>query len=110
MMGDSGSSRGRKKMFKKTWWTVAGGLVIASMLLAACAAPAAPTAETVQVEVTRVIEKEGETVVEVEQVVVTATPEPEMAVEYKSADPNTLYNITGAGDTVSSSSVTSISQ
>jgi anti-sigma factor RsiW len=43
--------------------------------LTGCGAPAA-TSEVVEIEVTRVVEKEGETVVEVEEVVVTATPSP----------------------------------
>jgi len=43
--------------------------------LTGCAAPTAAP-EVVEVEVTRIVEKEGETIVEVEQVVVTATPTP----------------------------------
>jgi oligopeptide transport system substrate-binding protein len=53
-------------------------LVIGSALLAACAPPAA---EPEVVEVTRVVEKEGETVIE--QVVVTATPVPPTPVPPK---------------------------
>jgi peptide/nickel transport system substrate-binding protein len=53
------------------------GLLVALSLMAACAAPA-PEVITEQVEVTRVVEVEGETVVEtvIEEVVVTATPVP----------------------------------
>lgn len=51
-------------------------IVVASMLLAACAAPTAETVKVVEtVVVEKVVEKEGEKVVE--QVVVTATPAPE---------------------------------
>ncbi len=81
-------------MFSKKWYVLLAVLVVGSTLLSACAAPAAPTAEMVEVEVTRVIEKEGETVVEVEQVVVTATPEPEKAVEFKAPDPDTFVRVT----------------
>ena len=49
-------------------------LVLLLVLVTACAAP---TPDVVEVEVTRVIEKEGETVIE--EVIVTATPEPEPA-------------------------------
>jgi oligopeptide transport system substrate-binding protein len=55
-------------MLSKKWYVLVTALVIGGTLLAACA-PAAP--ETVVV--TKVVEKEGETVVE--EVVVTATPE-----------------------------------
>jgi len=58
-------------MLSKKWYVLIAALVIGSALLAACAPPAA---EPEVVEVTRVVEKEGETVIE--QVVVTATPEP----------------------------------
>ncbi len=76
-------------MFKnKAWWTIAGLLVVASMLLAACG----PTEVIKTVVVTSPAEP-GETIV------VTATPEPEKPVEFKSADPTTLYSIVGAGDT-----------
>ncbi len=54
-------------MFRKTWWTVAGGLVVISMLLAACAP------ETVVETVTVEVEVPGEEV----KVLVTATPVPE---------------------------------
>jgi peptide/nickel transport system substrate-binding protein len=66
-------------------------IVAASMILAACA----PTEVVKTVEV--VTEKEVVTTVEVEKegqtVVVTATPEPEVAVEFKSKDPTTLVNV-----------------
>jgi hypothetical protein len=47
-------------------------LVLATVLFAGCGAPAAPTAESVEIEVTRIVEKEGETVIE--QVMVTPEP------------------------------------
>ncbi|MBE9471029.1 MAG: hypothetical protein IMY75_02830, partial [Chloroflexi bacterium] len=59
-------------------------LVIGSTLLAACAAPAP---EVVEVEVTKVVEKEGETVVETETIIVTATPPP----PEKETRPNVLH-------------------
>ena len=59
-------------------------LVIGSTLLAACAAPAP---EVVEVEVTKIVEKEGETVVETETVIVTATPPP----SEKETRPNVLH-------------------
>jgi peptide/nickel transport system substrate-binding protein len=80
-------------MFNKKWYILVAVLVVGSTLLSACAAPA-PTAEMVEVEVTRVIEKEGQTVVEVEQVVVTATPEPEKAVTFNAPDPDTFVYVT----------------
>jgi branched-chain amino acid transport system substrate-binding protein len=55
---------------KRIWWAIASGLVIASMLLAACA-PAEPKVIEREVEVTRIVEGESETIV------VTATPEAE---------------------------------
>jgi oligopeptide transport system substrate-binding protein len=60
-------------MFSKKWYVLVTALVVGSMLLAACAAP---SGEQVEVEVTRIVEKEGETVVETETVIVTATPPP----------------------------------
>jgi len=51
-------------------------IMVASMVLAACATPTAETVKVVEtVVVTQVVEKEGEKVVE--QVVVTATPSPD---------------------------------
>ncbi|HNT77517.1 MAG TPA: ABC transporter substrate-binding protein [Anaerolineae bacterium] len=80
-------------MFKKALWTMVGLLIVASMALAACATPT-PQTITVVETVEKVVEKEGEkvTVVETKEVVkvVTATPEPEKEVVFKSADPNTL--------------------
>ncbi|MGC9397336.1 MAG: ABC transporter substrate-binding protein [Anaerolineae bacterium] len=89
-------------MFKKLMPMV-GLLVVASMVLSACATPT-PEVITIVETVEKVVEKEGETVTVIETVekVVTATPEPaapEQAVEFKSADPNTFYDIVGAGDT-----------
>jgi peptide/nickel transport system substrate-binding protein len=60
------------KMSRKAWWAIAGGLVIISMLLAACAPDT--VVETVVVEVEKEVPVEVEKQVEV---VVTATPEPE---------------------------------
>jgi oligopeptide transport system substrate-binding protein len=65
-------------MLSKKWYVLIVALVIGSALLAACAPPAA---EPEVVEVTRVVEKEGETVIE--QVVVTATPVPPTPVPAK---------------------------
>jgi len=59
-------------MFSKKFGLLLSVLVIASFVLASCAAPAAAPAEPQVVEVTRVVEKEGQTIIEV----VTATPEP----------------------------------
>jgi len=56
-------------MLSKKWYVLIAALVIGSALLAACAPP-----EPEVVEVTKIVEKEGETVVE--EVVVTATPVP----------------------------------
>jgi len=76
---------------KKLWWTITSLLVVSGMLLVACG----PTPTPEKIIETVVVTKEGETV----EVVVTATPEPEQPVEFKSSDPTTLYDITGAGDT-----------
>ncbi|MCD6344347.1 MAG: ABC transporter substrate-binding protein [Anaerolineae bacterium] len=78
-------------MSKKLWWTIISLLVVSGMLLVACG----PTPTPEKIIETVVVTKEGETV----EVVVTATPEPVLPVEFKSADPTTLYEITGAGDT-----------
>jgi Ca-activated chloride channel family protein len=56
-------------------------LFIVVALLVGCGAAAQPTPETVQVQVTRVVEKQGETVVEVEQVMVTAAPASTMTAD-----------------------------
>jgi len=62
-------------MFNKKWYVLVAVLAIGSTLLSACAAPTPETiVEQVEVVVTQVVEKEGETVVE--EVIVTATPEP----------------------------------
>lgn len=78
-------------MSKKLWWTITSLLVVAGMLLVACA----PTPEKIVETVIVTVEKEGDIV----EVVVTATPEPVLPVEFASADPTTLYDIVGAGDT-----------
>jgi len=59
----------------KKWYVFVAVLTVASTLLAACAQPAEP--EVVEVEVTKIVEGESKTVVEV----VTATPEPEATEE-----------------------------
>lgn len=59
-------------MFSKKFGLLLSLVVIASFVLASCAAPAAAPAEPQVVEVARVVEKEGQTIIEV----VTATPEP----------------------------------
>ena len=75
-----------------------GILMIASMVLAACQPAAQP--ETVTIIETVVVEKEGETVVEEREVVVTATPEPVEAATFASKDPETfVYTTFGDIDT-----------
>lgn len=74
-------------MFKRTWWAIASVLLVASMLLSACGPT--PTAEKVVETVIVTVEKEGQIV----EVVVTATPAPVQAKEFKSADPTTLNMI-----------------
>ncbi|HOU13627.1 MAG TPA: ABC transporter substrate-binding protein [Anaerolineae bacterium] len=78
-------------MVKKLLWVMAGLLIVASVVLAACTTPTPEVIKVVET-VEKIVEKEGEkvTVVETKEVVVTATPEPVKAVEFKSADPNTL--------------------
>lgn len=62
-------------MLSKKWSVLLAVVVIGSTLLAACAAPTPEVVEKVkEVEVTKIVEKKGETIVE--EVVVTATPEP----------------------------------
>jgi len=75
-------------MSKKTWWAIASVLLVASMMLAACGPT--PTPEKVVETVVVTVEKEGEVV----EVVVTATPTPPEAKEFKSADPTTLNVVT----------------
>ena len=65
-------------MFSKKWSILAAVLVIGSTLLAACAAP---TPETIEVVITKVVKEEGETIIE--EVVVTATPVPPTPVPAK---------------------------
>ncbi len=50
-------------------------LALTTILFVGCGAPAAPTAEPVEIQVTRIVEKEGEIVVE--KAVATAAPTPE---------------------------------
>jgi peptide/nickel transport system substrate-binding protein len=90
-------------MMRSRRWSIALAVVtISSLLLGACVAPTPEIVEReVLVEVTKVVEKEGETVVE--QVVVTATPEPEPTEEPLAAvspdfkNPDTYMVVTGAG-------------
>lgn len=81
-------------MFKKALWSIAGLLIIVSLVLVACGTPT-PEVITVIETVEKVVEKEGEkvTVVETKEVVVTATPEPEKAVEFAASDTETLYYV-----------------
>ena len=75
-----------------------GILMIASMVLVACQPAAEP--ETVTIIETVVVEKEGETVVEEREVVVTATPEPVESATFASKDPETfVYTTFGDIDT-----------
>jgi peptide/nickel transport system substrate-binding protein len=65
-------------------------IVVASMVLSACATPTPEkVVETVVVKevVTQTVEKEGQTIV------VTATPEPVVAAEFKSKDPTTFVDV-----------------
>jgi len=75
-------------MSKKTWWAIASVLLVASMMLAACGPT--PTPEKVVETVVVTVEKEGGVV----EVVVTATPAPVEAKEFKSPDPTTLNVVT----------------
>ncbi len=75
-------------MSKKTWWAIASVLLVASMMLAACGPT--PTPEKVVETVVVTVEKEGQVV----EVIVTATPAPVEAKEFKSADPTTLNVVT----------------
>jgi peptide/nickel transport system substrate-binding protein len=73
-------------MSKKLLWTLAGGLVVVSMLLAACAPETIVETVTVEVEVPGEVQ-EVEVPVEVPvEVVVTATPEPEGPAAVESID------------------------
>ncbi|MEJ2264292.1 MAG: ABC transporter substrate-binding protein [Anaerolineales bacterium] len=86
---------------KKRISVVFGILMIASMVLAACA-PATPAVQTIVV--TQVVEKEGQTVVETQIVEVTPTPAPEetepppAAISPEFKNPDTYTVITGAGE------------
>ena len=80
-------------MLNKKWYVLVAALMIGSTLLSACAAPTAEVIE-VEVEVTKIVETAGETVVETETIVVTATPSP--AEEEKR--PNVLHVNMHQGD------------
>ena len=91
-------------MRRNRWSVALVAVTIVSLFLGACVAPTPEVVEVekeVMVEVTKIVEKEGETVVE--QVVVTATPEPaptEEPVQMISPDfknPDTYVVVTGAG-------------
>ena len=82
-------------MHRKKWYMGVALLAVGSMLLAACGAP-----EVMTIEVTRMVE--GET--QIEQVVVTATPEPPESeaplavISPEFTNPDTYVVITGAGE------------
>ena len=86
---------------KKRLSSIFGILVIASMVLSACA-PAQPAIQTVVV--TQVVEREGETVIETQIVEVTSTPEaeetepPPAAISPEFKNPDTYTVVTGAGE------------
>ena len=64
-------------MLNKKWYVLVAALMIGSTLLTACAAPTAEVVEVeVEVEVTKIVTEAGETVVETETIIVTATPVP----------------------------------
>ncbi len=69
-----------------------GMLVVISMIFAACGPTATP--EPITIIETVVVEAEGGTVIETREVVVTATPEPVVPVEFKSKDPTTFIEPT----------------
>jgi peptide/nickel transport system substrate-binding protein len=89
---------------KKNVQIVIGVIMIASMVLTACAQPAEPIIETVVV--TEIVEIEGETVVQTQivEVEVTTTPEPEEveppppAVSPEFKNPDTMVVVDGAGE------------
>jgi peptide/nickel transport system substrate-binding protein len=78
---------------EEKWSILSVALVIGATLLAPCAPQATP--QVAQVKVTRIVKVEGkdeaETIAETETIIVTATPEPQEPVEFKSEEPNTLY-------------------
>ncbi len=83
---------------RKNLFVLASLLIVASMVLGACATPTPATiVETVTVETVKTVEVQ----VEGQTVVVTATPEPVVAKEFKSADPTTYITVTfGDPDTL----------
>ena len=72
---------------KSKLYVALGMLMVISMIFTACGPTA--TAEPITIIETVVVEKEGETVIETREVVVTATPEPVVAAEFTSKDPTT---------------------
>ena len=62
-------------MMRKQFWLV-GLLLIVAVLLFACGPQVAPTPETIIKYETVVVEKDGETIIETVEVVVTTTPVP----------------------------------
>lgn len=83
-------------MFNKKWHVLMVVLVIGSTLLAACAQPA-PEVEVREVEVTRVVVEEGETVTQVETVteIVEVTAVPEAGEDLVTLDINAGTDIPG---------------
>lgn len=76
---------------------IVGLLMIASMIVTACATPEAPTPETITIIETVEVEVAGEIVIQEVERVITATPAPEAAVEevvFESADPTTWVYVT----------------
>ncbi|MFZ1754495.1 MAG: ABC transporter substrate-binding protein [Caldilineaceae bacterium] len=74
-------------MRSKKLYAILGVLLVLSMVLAACPAQTAEP-QVIEVEVTRVVEGEVQTVV------VTATPEPVMPVSFNAPRPDTYTDIT----------------
>ncbi len=74
-------------MRSKKLYAILGVLLVLSMVLAACPAQTAEP-QVVEVEVTRMVEGEVQTVV------VTATPEPPMEVSFNAPRPDTYTDIT----------------
>jgi peptide/nickel transport system substrate-binding protein len=89
-----------EKMTKNKWMVAWMTIIIASMLVSACA----PERVVETVVVTQIVEKEGQTVIETQIVEVTPTPEPEapaealakVSPEFK--NPDTYVVVGGAGE------------
>jgi hypothetical protein len=76
-------------MKRNIFWLLVMGLTATSLIVTGCGGPA-PTPEQVEVEVTRIVEVAGETQVETETIIVTATPEPVDPEEASGARPSSL--------------------